>query len=165
MTEQKPKPVRLSSTTNAWATGAQLISVMIPVLSVIEVYQPIALEAVSVLLADLWQWLLFIMATIAITASFGMQFAIGDGARMRAVLRVEAVATGTVAICFGALWAALVREYGFAANPLTQLLVGGLGLAAAARVGQIIWDLRKYRRALRTGHIAHVEAIAQPKEP
>ncbi len=162
MTE--PKPVRWSSPTNAWATSAQIISLAIPVLSVAEIYQPIALEAISRPLADVWQWSLLVTAALSLTASIVMQFAIGDGARMRAVVRLEGIATSVVALCLGALWGALVREYGFAANPLTQLLVGGLGLAAMARVVQICWDLRKYRRALRTGHVAQVEAIAQPKE-
>lgn len=162
MTESKP--VRWSSPANAWATGAQLIAFLIPVLSVLEVYQPVALEAVSVPLADAWQWLLFVTAGISLAASLAMQLVLGSGNRMRAVVRLEGVATAIVSLCFAALWAALVREYGFGANPLTQLLVSGLGLAAAGRVGQILWELRKYRRALRAGQTAHVEAIAQPKE-
>ncbi|MGA6128843.1 MULTISPECIES: hypothetical protein [unclassified Microbacterium] len=158
------KPVRWSSTTNAWATGAQIISLLIPVLSVVEIYQPVALEAIGIVVADAWQWVLLVAATISLAASLVMQFALGDGSRMRAVVRVEAVATGLVALCFLFLWHALVDEYGFAANPLTQLLVGGLGLAAAGRVGQIVWDLWKYRRALRFGRTTSVEAIAQPKD-
>lgn len=165
MTEPDPKPVRWSSTANAWAIAAQVIAFLIPVLSIAEIYQPTALEAISVVVADVWQWLLLVTAIISLAASLGMTpFAVGNGTRMRGVLRIEAIGTGTIAICLGILWAALVREYGFAANPLTQLLVGGLGLAAAGRVGQIVWDLRKYRRALKAGHIATVEAIAQPKE-
>lgn len=164
MTETKAKPVRLTSPTNAWAIAAQVISLSIPVLSVVEIYQPVALEAISIPIADMWQWSLLVTAVISLAASLVMQFAIGDGARMRAVLHVEAIATGIVSLCFFALWAALVREYGLAANPLTQLLVGGLGLAALGRVGQILWELWKYRRALRAGVTASVEAIAQTKD-
>jgi hypothetical protein len=162
MTETKP--VRWSSPANAWAIGAQLIAFLIPVLSVLELYQPVALEAVSIPLADAWQWMLFLTAGISLGASLLMQVVLGAGSRMRAVLRLEGVATAIVSLCMGALWGALVHEYGIGANPLTQLLVGGLGLAAAGRVGQILWELRKYRRALRAGQVATVEAIAQPKE-
>ncbi|QLD10880.1 hypothetical protein [Microbacterium oleivorans] len=161
MTESKP--VRLTSPANAWALGAQLIALLIPVLSVVEIYQPIALEAISIPLADTWQWLLFVGASISLLASLLMRGALGSGNRMRAVLRLEGVATAIVSLCFGLLWAALVREYGFGANPLTQLLVGGLGLVALGRVGQILWDLWRYRRALNAGQTARVEAIAQPK--
>lgn len=52
MTE--PKPVRVTSPTNAWALAAQLIAFLVPVLSVAEIYQPVALEAISVPLADAW---------------------------------------------------------------------------------------------------------------
>lgn len=162
MTE--PKPVRVTSPTNAWALAAQLIAFLIPVLSVAEIYQPVALEAISVPLADAWQWLLFVMAGLSLSASLLMLRDLGGGNRIRATLRLEGATTAIVAICFGVLWAALVREYGFGANPLTQLLVGGLGLAALARVAQIIYELWKIRRALRSGQTAHVEAIAQPKE-
>ena len=158
------KPVRWSSPANAWATGAQTIALVIPILSVTELYQPIALEAIGRLVADIWQWLLLAAAVASVTASVIMQFALGDGSRMRAVVRIEQIATSVVGACLGLLWVALVQEYGFAANPLTQLLVGGLGLAAVARVAQIEWDLWKYRRALEGGQVAHVEALAQPKE-
>ncbi len=157
------RAVRWSSPTNAWAMSALMISFAIPVVSILEIYQPLALEAISVLVADIWQWLLLIAAGISLAASLIMSTALGDGARMRAVVRVEEVATSVVAACLGLLWAALVAEYGFSANPLTQLLVGGLGLAAVARVAQIEWDVWKYRRALKTGAIAHVEAAARPK--
>lgn len=160
----EPQPVRFTSPTNAWALAAQLIAFLIPVLAVLEIYQPVALEAISVPIADAWQWLLFCTAGIALAASLTMPRVAGSGNRMRAVARLEGVATAVVAFCLAALWGALVREYGIGANPLTQLLVGGLGLAAAGRVAQILWELRKYRRALRAGQTAHVEAIVQPKE-
>lgn len=160
----EPKPVRLTSPDNAWAAGAMVISAGIPVLSVVEVYQPVALEAWSTLLADVWQWVLLVAAGIAITTLPLMKSADGHGSRMRAVQRVEAAATGIVALCYLLLWGALVHEYGFGANPLTQLMVGGLGLTAAIRVGQIIWGLVRYRRALRDGRTTNVEAIAQSKE-
>lgn len=162
MTESEP--VRWSSPANAWATVAQTIALFIPLLSVLEVYQPVALEAISVAVADIWQWLILITAVASIAASIAMRFAIGNGTRMRAVARFEQIATAGLSGCLGLLWWALVHEYGFAANPLTQLLVGGLAIAALARVAQIEWDLWKYRRALRGGQIAHVEALAQPKE-
>lgn len=159
------KPVRWTSPANAWATGAQLIAFVIPVLAVFEVYQPAALEAISVLVADIWQWVLFFAAGIAVATSVTTQLITGrGGALMQALLRLEAAATLLLAVCMGALWGALVHEYGFAANPLTQLLVGGLGLAAAARVMQIIVELWRYRRALREGNTATVEALAQSKE-
>lgn len=162
MTESKP--VRWASPANAWATGAQVISLGIPVMTVLGIYEPIALEKINAPAAAIWQWLLLIAAGISLAASLVMSFALGDGTRMRAVVRVEEVATSVVAACLGLLWLALVQEYGFAANPLTQLLVGGLGLAAAGRVAQIEWDVWKYQRALKTGDIAHVEAIAHPRE-
>lgn len=103
------------------------------------------------------------MAGLSLSASLLMLRDLGGGNRIRATLRLEGATTAIVAVCFGVLWAALVREYGFGANPLTQILVGGLGLAALARVAQIIYELWKIRRALRSGQTAHVEAIAQPK--
>lgn len=160
----EPKPVRLTSPDNAWAAGAMVISAGIPALSVAELYQPVALEALNPILADVWQWVLFVAALIALSTLVLMKVADGHGNRMRAVQRVEAAATGVVAICFLLLWGALVREYGFGANPLTQLLVGGLGVTATIRVGQIIWGLARYRRALRVGRTTNVEAIAQAKE-
>lgn len=162
MTESKP--VRVTSPTNAWALAAQLIALLIPVLSVAEIYQPVALEAISIPLADAWQWLLLGTAALSLAASLLMLRDLGGGERIRATLRLEGVTTAIVSLCFIVLWAALVREYGFGANPLTQLLVGGLGIAALARVAQIIYELGKIRSALRSGHTAHVEAIAQPKE-
>lgn len=162
MTERKA--LRWSSPSNAWAVGAQLISFCIPVLSVVEIYQPVALEAIAVPLADAWQWVLFINAAIALSAVALMHFAIGNGSRMQAVIRVEGIATAVVAACYMLLWVALVREYGFGANPLTQVLVAGLGLTATGRVAQIAWESWRYRRALKSGHTAHTEAIAQPKE-
>lgn len=158
------KPVRLASPDNAWAVGAMAISFLIPVMSVAEIYQPIALEAWSVTVADIWQWVLFLAAALALTMTFLMKPALGHGRRMQAVQRVEALATAVVALCYLLLWGALVHEYGFGANPLTQLLVGGLGITATGRVVQILWGLVKYRRALAAGHTTQVEAIAQPKE-
>lgn len=159
------KPVRFTSPANAWATGAQLLAFVVPVLSVAEVYQPVALEAVSPILADVWQWLLLVVAVVAIAASVGVQVITArGGALIVAMSRLEAVATLLMALCFGGLWAALVREYGFGANPLTQAMVGVLALAALARVVQIVWELWKYHRALRAGKTATVEALAQPKE-
>jgi len=158
------KPVRWTSPANAWAVGAQLIAFMIPVLAVAEAYQPIALEAISVPLADMWQWLLFVAAGVALAASVTMQLVTDRAALMQALVRLEGVATLILAVCMLGLWAALAKEYGFGANPLTQLLVFGLGVAAVARVAQIIVELWKYRRALRVGETATVEALAQPKE-
>lgn len=141
-----------------------LISLGIPVLSVAEVYQPIALEAWSTLIADVWQWVLLVVAGVALSTLPLMKRAEGHGHRMRAVQRVEAFATGGVSACYLLLWGALVHEYGFGANPLTQLLVAGLGITAAVRVVQIVRGLGRYRRALRSGRTTHVEAIAQSKE-
>lgn len=160
----EPKPVRLTSPDNAWAAGAMVISAGIPVLSVAEVYQPVALEAWSLVLADVWQWVLLAAAVLALTTLPLMKRAEGHGRRMAAVQRVEALSTGIVAVCYLLLWGALVHEYGFGANPLTQLLVGGLGVTATIRVVQIIWGLARYRRALRVGRTTNVEAIAQAKE-
>lgn len=134
----EPKPVRITSPDNAWAAGAMTISAGIPILSVAELYQPVALEAWSHVLADVWQWVLLIASLLALSTLPLMKVADGHGNRMRAVQRVEALATGIVAVCYLLLWDALVHEYGFGANPLTQLLVGGLGVTAAIRVGQII---------------------------
>lgn len=160
----QPKAVRWSSPANAWAVGALLLSLAIPVLAVAEGYQPTALEEISKLLADTWQWVLLFAALIALLATLIMQFAIGDGARMQAVVAVEAIATVIVAGCDFLLWWALVKEYGWGTAPLTQLLVGGLGVTALGRVGQILWETYKYRRALRRGAIVHTEALAQPKD-
>lgn len=160
----EPKAVRLTSPDNAWAAGAMLISLGIPVLSVVELYQPVALEAWGTLLADVWQWVLLVAAGIALSTLPLMKRAEGHGSRMRAVQRVEALATAVVSLAYLLLWAALVHEYGFGANPLTQLLVCGLGITAAVRVAQIVWGLARYRRALRSGRTTHVEAIAQSKE-
>lgn len=161
MTETKV--LRWTSSGNAWALGAQSISLLIPVLTVVGVYDPIALAAIGAWVAETWQWVLLVTAAVSISATLVMHLVAGDGTQMQAVARVEGIATAIVAVCYFALWAALVREYGFAANPLTQLLVGGLGLAALARVAQILWDSWRYRRALRRGLTARVEAIAQPK--
>lgn len=159
------KPVRFTSPANAWAIGAQLLAFVVPVLSVTEGYQPVALEAVSPILADVWQWLLLVVAVIAIAASIGVQvYTSRGGALIVAMSRLEAVATLLMAFCFGSLWWALVREYGWGANPLTQAMVGVLALAALARVAQIAWELWKYHRALRAGNTVPVEALAQPKE-
>lgn len=160
----EPKPVRLTSPDNAWAAGAMVISTGIPVLSVAEIYQPLALEAWSTVLADAWQWVLLLAAIVALATLPLMKRAEGHGHRMRAVQRIEAVVTGVVSLCYMLLWAALVHEYGFGANPLTQLMVGGLGVTAAVRVAQIVRGLARYRRALRAGRTTHVEAIAQSKE-
>jgi hypothetical protein len=159
------KPVRVTSPANAWATGAQLLAFVVPALSVAEVYQPVALEAVSPILADVWQWILLVVAVIAIASSVGAQVITARGGELiTALLRLEAVATLLMALCFGSLWGALVREYGFGSNPLTQAMVGVLALAALGRVAQIVWELWKYHRALRAGKTATVEALAQPKE-
>ncbi|WP_295821532.1 hypothetical protein [uncultured Microbacterium sp.] len=160
----EPKPVRLTSPDNAWAAGAMLISTGIPILSVAEVYQPVALEAWSHLLADVWQWVLLVAAVVAFSTLPLMKRAEGHGNRMRAVQRVEAVATAVVSLCYLLLWGALVHEYGFGSNPLTQLMVAGLGITAGVRVVQIVRGLGRYRRALRAGRTTHVEAIAQSKE-
>lgn len=159
----EPRPVRLTSPDNAWAAGAMVISAGIPFLSVAELYQPVALEAWSHVLADVWQWVLLVAALLALSTLVLMKAADGHGNRMQAVQRVEAVATGIVSLCYLLLWAALAKEYGFGANPLTQLLVGGLGVTAAIRVGQIVWGLARYRRALKIGRTTNVEAIAQAK--
>lgn len=158
------KPVRISSPDNAWAIGAMTISFLIPAASVLEIYQPLALEAWSVVIATTWQWVLLFAAVIALATTPFMRLAEGHGRRMQNVLRVEGLATAVVSICLIALWVALIVQYGFGANPLTQILVGGLGITAAFRVGQIVWGLVKTWRGIRAGHIARVEAIAQPKE-
>lgn len=159
------KPVRFTSPANAWATGAQMLAFVVPVLSVFEVYQPVALEEFSPILADVWQWLLLVVAVVAIAASVGVQVITArGGALIVAMSRLEAVATLLMAFCFASLWAALAHKYGIGANPLTQAMVGVLALAALARVAQIAWELHKYHRALRQGQTATVEALAQPKE-
>ncbi|WP_439593879.1 hypothetical protein [Microbacterium sp.] len=158
------KALRWATPANAWAVGLQLISLSIPVLSVFESYQPIALEEIARPLADAWQWVLLITAAIALAATLTMQLALGDGRRMQTTLRVEGLATFIVAICYLLLWVALMIEYGFGTAPLTQLLVAGLGFTAAGRVAQILWELWQYRRALIVGHVATTEAIAQHKE-
>jgi len=158
------KPLRWSSPGNAWAIGALALSFAIPVLSVTEVYQPVALEAISVILADAWQWVLLVTVMIALASALSMPLALDNGSRMQALVMVEGVATIIVSACYVLLWISLVRQYGFAANPLTQVLVLGLGLTALGRVGQITWQSWRYRRALRSGYTTHTEAIAQPKE-
>lgn len=159
------KPVRITSPANAWAIGMQMLAFVVPFLSVTEGYQPVALEAVSPILADVWQWLLLVVAIIAIAASVGVQIIGAErGALMVAVMRLEAVATALMGLCLAALWAALVREYGYGANPLTQAVVGLLSLAALGRVAQIVWEITRYNRAARAGQKATVEALAQPKE-
>lgn len=159
------KPVRFTSPANAWATGAQLLAFVVPFLSVTEGYQPVALEAISPILADVWQWLLLVVAVVAIAASVGVQVVTArGGALIVAMSRLEAVATLLMALCFGGLWAALIREYGWGNSPLTQAMVGVIAFSALARVLQIAWELWKYHRALRTGQTATVEALAQPKE-
>lgn len=160
----EPKPLRLTSPDNAWAAGAMVISAGIPVLSVAELYQPVALEAWSPVLADVWQWVLLVASLLALSTLALMKLAEGHGNRMAAVQRVEAAATVVVSVCYLLLWDALVHEYGFGSNPLTQLLVGGLGVTAAIRAGQIIWGLVRFRKALRVGRTTNVEAIAQAKE-
>lgn len=159
------KPVRFTSPANAWATGAQLLAFVVPFLSVTEGYQPVALEAISPILADVWQWLLLVVAVVAMAASVGVQVVTArGGALIVAMSRLEAVATLLMALCFGGLWAALIREYGWGNSPLTQAMAGVIAFSALARVLQIAWELWKYHRALRTGQTATVEALAQPKE-
>lgn len=159
------KPVSVTSPGNAWAIAMQALAFIVPFLSVTERYQPVALEAVSVPIADIWQWVLLVSAVIAVVASLAAQvFGKSKGALLAALVRVEGIATLVMSVCFAALWAALVREYGYGSNPLMQAMIGILSLAALARVGQIVWDLVKYRRALRGGQTAVVEALAQPKE-
>lgn len=159
------KPVRFTSPANAWAIGSQVLAFVVPVLSVTEGYQPVALEHVSPILADVWQWLLLIVAMIATAASIGVQvYSARGGAFIVALLRVEAAATMLIAVCFAMLWGALIREHGYGSNPLTQAMVGVLALAAFGRVVQIAWQLWKYKRALRAGNTATVEALAQPEE-
>lgn len=158
------KPLEWTSPKNAWAVGAQLISLGIPALSVAEAYQPVAIEAISVPLANAWQWVLFLTAAIALAATMLMQLAAGHGRRMQTTLRVEGLATFVVALCYGLLYVALVLEYGWGNAPLTQLLVIGLGVTATGRVGQILWELHGYRKALAAGHTTRTEAIAQSRE-
>ncbi|WP_438354103.1 hypothetical protein [Microbacterium sp. CJ88] len=158
------QPLRWSSPANAWAVGAQLLSITIPIMAVAEGYQPVALEAIAAPLADIWQWVLLVFAVIALVASLTMQLALGDGSRMQAVVRVEAFATAIVSACYFTLLAALVHEYGWGQAPLTQLLIGGLGFIALLRVGQIIWESWRYRRARRTGSVVTSEALAKPKD-
>ena len=160
------KPVRLTSPTNAWALGAQAISFLIPLLAVVGVYDPAALGEISPVLSDVWQWVLLLFAVIAATATLLLEYTLGNGRRMESVLSIEMVSTAIVSLCYLILFGALVDQYGFLANPLTQLIIGGLGLTALGRVAQILWDRWKYHRArsARPIHIARVEAIANPKE-
>lgn len=159
------KPVSFTSPGNAWAIGMQSLGFVVPFLSVTERYQPTALERVSVPLADAWQWVLLVAAIVAIVSSLAAQIPrTRSGALLAALMRVESVSTSIMAVCLGGLWAALVNAYGYGEAPLTQAAVGILSLAALARVAQITWDLWKYRRALRGGQTATVEALAQPKE-
>ena len=162
MTERKV--LRWSSPANAWALGAQALSLLIAVNSILGIYDPVALREIAVGLAEVWQWTLFLASVAATGASLLMQFALGDGNRMQAVIRVEAWGTVLVAAGHLLLWGSLVGLYGFATHPLTQLMVGVLGVAALGRVAQIIWESQQYRRALAKGDTAHVEAIAQPKD-
>lgn len=159
------KPVSVTSPGNAWAIAMQVFAFVVPFLSVTERYQPVALESVSPLLADLWQWVLLVSAVIAFLASLAAQmFGKSKGALLASLVRVEGVVTFVMSVCFAALWVALSREYGYGSNPLTQAAIAMLSLGALGRVGQIVWDLVKYRRALRGGQTAVVEALAQPKE-
>lgn len=159
------KPVSVTSPGNAWAIAMQVFAFVVPFLSVTERYQPAALEAISVPLADLWQWVLLVSAVIAFLSSLSAQvFGKSKGALLASLVRVEGIATLVMAACFAALWAALSHEYGYGSNPLTQAAIGMLSIGALIRVGQIVWDLAKYRRALRGGQTAVVEALAQPKE-
>ncbi|WP_292729582.1 hypothetical protein [Microbacterium sp. UBA837] len=160
------KAIRLTSPTNAWALGAQAISFLIPLLAVTGVYDPAALGEISPVLSEVWQWVLLVFAAVAATATLLLEYTLGDGRRMESVLSIEMVATAVVALCYLILFGALVDQYGFLSNPLTQLIIGGLGLTAAGRVGQILWERWKYHRAKKSRpvHIARVEAIASPKE-
>lgn len=158
------KPIRWVSPTNAWAIGAQLISLVIPILVVTEVYQPTGLDELNATLSQIWQWVLLAGSSIAVTSTFVVLFAVGDGHKMRAVIRVELAATITVSACYMLLWYSLAVKYGIGSNPLTETLVGGMGLSALARVIQILYELGRYRRAVAAGRIAHVEALAQSKE-
>lgn len=158
------RPVRWASPTNAWALGCQLTALIIPILVVTEVYQPVALDELDQGLSQLWQWVLLVSTGCAIAATLTMRAATGNRDRMRAVIRLEAVATGIMAACLILLVASLVWKYGFLVNPLTQTIVGALGITALARVVQIMLELRKDRRAQAAGRVIHTEAIADPKE-
>jgi hypothetical protein len=160
----EPRPVRWVSPANAWAIGAQVIAFLVPVLVVTGVYDPLAMTELNQPLAEVWQWVMLVAAVLASSSTLLMHLALGDGSRMRSVVTVEAISTTVVASSFALLFGALVWKYGFLANPLTQLLVAGLAVTALGRVGQIVWELRKYRRALAAGRITRVEALAQAKE-
>lgn len=159
------KPVRYTSPTNAWAIGCQILTQSIPLLVVAEIYQPVALDELSPLLSQIWQWLLLVSTGCAIAATLAMNFAIGDRGRMTAVLRLEAVATAILGACMLLLFASLIWKYGWLVNPLTQTIVGGIGFIGMSRVVQILLQLRKDRRAQAVGRVVQTEAIADPKEP
>lgn len=158
------KPLRVTSPTNAWAIGALVMSFIVPVLAVTENYDPAALTSVHELLAIVWQWALLVTSAVALAATLTMQAAVGDVDRMKSILRVEAIPTAVVAVCYLLLGWSLIREYDWGTAPLTQELVLGLGATAAARVLQILWDLWRMRRASARGQTTNVEALADPRE-
>jgi hypothetical protein len=158
------KALRVTSPTNAWALGGLGMSFVGPVLAVTENYQPVAIESINAPLAELWQWALLVTAAIALIVTLLMRAAEGDGTSMRNILRVEGTATAVVAACYLLLGFALIREYAWGTAPITQLFTIGLGITATGRVLQIVWELRKYRKARRAGETATTEALAQPKE-
>ena len=138
------RALRVTSPNNAWALSIQIISVIIPLLAVLDIYEPAAISEWGLAFADVWQVILLASSTVAfISASLLLKSAYEDGNRLRAVLRLECFNTFIMAVCYLVLFSALVAVYGFLANPLTQVLIGGLGLGGVARVLQILWGLSK----------------------